>query len=241
MHNKYRFDPLIAVDAVLQKRKPATRCCCCCKPLCGIRWALGIFIWEAVFHIAISMARPLWEWSTTALTIFAFVLQDLCRFVLLVLSILACRGLHRGLAGAAPLRNLLRGLAVLFMLEMVEMALKFGEVHVVCNAPEVRAAHLARAKKYNLTGFNMTTGADDGWCEVFSDAYDFGWGVITLLVLLYVMYVVHSYLRCMEDLPPPEVSPDGSGVAVAEVLPAAKDAAPGEGAMVVRESAASAI
>ena len=71
-------------------------------------------------------------------------------------------------------------------------------MHAVCNAPEVLEAHLRRAKRYNLTGFNMTTGADGGWCEIFSDVYDFGWGLISLSVLLYVIRVVHSYLRLLK-------------------------------------------
>ena len=96
------------------------------------------------------------------------------------------------------LKAFLRGLFCLVFLEVLEMLLKFGEVHAVCNAPEVLAAHLRRAQKYNLTGFNMTTGYVYGWCETFSDVYDFGWGIITLAVLLYVTRVVYSYLQLLD-------------------------------------------
>lgn len=193
-----KLDPLIVVDRALSHRDPVDRCCCCCSPRCGIKWALGIFIWEAVWHVSISVIRPLWEWTSTGLTIFAFVLQDVCRAVLFVLSIMAWRSLNRGVDGKLMLKAFLRGLFCLVFLEVLEMMLKFGEVHAVCNAPEVLAAHLRRAQKYNLTGFNMTTGYDYGWCETFSDVYDFGWGIITLAVLLYVMRVVYSYLQLLD-------------------------------------------
>ena len=207
-----KLDPLILVDRVLDKRSRVQRCCCCCSLEQGIKCALRMFLFEAVWHIAISIARPLWEWTSTGLTIFAFVLQDLMRLVLIVQSVMAWRALRRGRDGAELLRNFLRGLFVLVLLEAVEMGLKFGEVHAVCNAPEVLAAHLRRARRYNLTGYNMTTGEDYGWCEMVSDVYDFGWGCFALFILLYVMRLVHSYLRGLEQH---TVQPTG-GVALEE-------------------------
>jgi hypothetical protein len=205
-----KLDPLLVVDGALKDTRTLDRCCCCCSPGCGLRCALGLFIWEAVWHIAISIARPLWEWTSTGLTIFAFVLQDCARAVLLVLSVSAWRALSRGQDGAPVLRTLIRGLFLLACLEAVEMVLKFGEVHAVCNAPEVLEAHLKRAQRYNLTGFNMTTGYDGGWCEMFSDVYDFGWGLFSLFVLLYVIRVVHSYLRLLKQPSPEKAAADSS-------------------------------
>ena len=220
MSRKYgKIDPLNVVDAALANTSPVERCCCCCSPKVGIRCALRVFIFEAVWHIAISIARPLWEWTSTMTTITAFILQDICRVVLLVLCVAAWRGLNRGRDGAEHLRALLRGLLILVFLEMLEMFLKFFEVHAVCNAPVVLAAHRARAIKYNLTGFNLTTGADDGWCEMVSDIYDFGWGIFALLILLYVIRVVHSYLRLLDQ-------PDGQAAMQASRATPAADAKP---------------
>ena len=122
-----KLDPLIVVDSALRDRQTLDSCCCCCSPACGIRWALGLFIWEAIWHIGISIARPLWEWTSTGLTIFAFVLQDCARAVLLVLSVLSWRALKRGQDGGPMLRNFMRGLLILACLEALEMVLKFGE------------------------------------------------------------------------------------------------------------------
>ena len=126
---------------------------------------------------------------------------------------MAWRALRKGGHGVPTLRLFLRGLCLLVVAELIEMCLKFSEVHAVCNAPEVLAAHLRRAKKYNLTGFNMTTGADSGFCEMFSDLFDFGWGVIALCILLYVIRVVHSHVRGVEDARAPVEGPV-AGVAV---------------------------
>lgn len=197
-----KLDPLVVVDASFGRFAPVEHCCCLClrcTPKCGIKWALGVFIVEATWHIAISVLRPLWEWTSTGLTIFAFILQDVCRLVLISISISAWRGLNRGRDGAYHLRILLRGLAILLLMEVVEMALKFGEVHAVCNAPEVYEAHLRRAIKYNLTTYNATRA--EHWCEIVSDVYDFGWGLVALLLLLYVLRIVHSYLRGLSGAP----------------------------------------
>ena len=86
------------------------------------------------------------------------------------------------------LRWLLGGLALLFLLEVLEMGFKFAEVHAVCDAPEVWAARQRR---------NNTSALSERMCEAISDAYDFGWGVVTLLVLVTVARVLHSYIRML--------------------------------------------
>ena len=191
-----RIDPMHVLDATYGRLAPTTSCCCgCCRctPLAGIRCALRVFIFEAIWHIGISVARPLWEWTSTVMTIFAFVLQDATRLMLLVLSVLAWRNLSRGANGAFHLRVFLRGLFVLALLECVELALKSTEVHAVCNAPIVLNKRLERAQRANLSNFDPLSA--EHWCEVVSDVYDFGWAIIALLILAYVMRVTHSYLR----------------------------------------------
>ena len=121
-HSRYAaIDPLNTLGPALDRRAPVDSCCClCCR--CsrerGLYWALGVFITEAVWHIVVSFLRPRWEWTSTNLTIFAFFLQDVCRTVLLALCFVALRALRQGKDGVAELRGFLRGLIVLFFLEV---------------------------------------------------------------------------------------------------------------------------
>ena len=146
-HQSYaRIDPLNTIGPILDRRAPAESCCCCCcrcRRVRAIYWALGIFIWEAVWHITISMLRPAWEWNSTNVTIFAYLLQNFCRLVLIVMCFSAWRALRRGdnEKSLVELRSFLRALILLFGLEIMEIAIKAVEVHnVVCvTAPlEVR-------------------------------------------------------------------------------------------------------
>lgn len=45
---------------------------------------------------------------------------------------------------------------------------------------------------------NGTGAVSERMCEVISDVYDFGWGVVTLAVLFNVVRVVHSHVRALE-------------------------------------------
>ena len=198
VHGYARIDPMPIIDVSLGRLAPAKTCCFCCKPENGIKYALIGFVVEAVWHILISLIRPLWEWTSTGLTIFAFILQDITRGLLIVLSVLAWRGLKTA-GGAAQLRTFLRGLFFLIFLELMEMSLKFVEVNAVCSAPEVLAARIRRAKLRNATFDGNATLAAEEWCEVVSDLFDFVWGAVALLLLVYIMHIVHSYLRILED------------------------------------------
>jgi len=190
------YDPILAVEKSFDAR-PVSGCCCLwcrCSPRRGIQWTIGVMTFECVFHIVISVARPLWEWTSTATTIFAFVLQDACRAVLLIVMVLCCRALNKPAADAIPiLRTFFRTLVVLFGLECFEMFLKFFEVHSVCDAPEVWAA---RAKRMNATG---NPGMSETMCEIVSDLYDFGWGIVTLAILATAAKIVHAHSRLLES------------------------------------------
>jgi hypothetical protein len=117
-------------------------------------------------------------------------MQALARVYLLVLSVLTCRALNREQGGARELRHFVRGLVVLFGLELIEMCLKFGEVHAVCDAAEVWAARARRGRNTSMS---------ETMCEVISDVYDFAWGVITLVVLAVIIRVAHSHLRTLKE------------------------------------------
>jgi hypothetical protein len=164
---------------------------------------------ESLWHLTISCLRPLWEWTSTGLTVFAFVMQALARVYLLVLSVLTCRALNREQGGARELRHFVRGLVVLFGLELIEMCLKFGEVHAVCDAAEVWAARARRGRNTSMS---------ETMCEVISDVYDFAWGVIALVVLAVIIRVAHSHLRTLKEnsYPPGQVKAQGEHHSVAE-------------------------
>ena len=141
---------------------------------------------EAVWHILISFMRPRWEWTSTMVTVFGFVLQDIVRVGMLGLSILAWRALKRGEQAVGELRAFFRGLLVLFVFEMLEISLKFTEVHGICNAPEVWERRLRR---------NSTL--SEGSCEVIANLYDYGWGIIVLIILASVLRMTHAHLTSL--------------------------------------------
>lgn len=188
--------PFTALESRLDKRPPLKRCCCC-SLRCGIAWALGVFIFECTWHITISFIRPLWEWTSNFSTVFAFILQDVCRFILLVLSILACRALCQGRDGIGYLRALFRGLLVLIVLEAVELCFNAQAVHSVCDAPEVWAARERQGRNNTM---------DEERCELISNIYDFAYGGLAILLLMYISYVVHSYVRELRKKVPAEVA-----------------------------------
>jgi hypothetical protein len=190
-HQRYAaIDPLNTFGPVLDRQTPVEHCCClCCR--CsrerGIYWALGVFSFEAVWHITLSVLRPTWEWTSTAVTVFAYFLQDLLRLWLLFLCFHAWRALKKGEAAVADLRMVLRALIVLFFLEVIEVALKAFEVHAVCDAPEVWERR--RRPDYH--------GLSEAQCELVSDLYDYGWGAMSLLVIGTVIRAVHSHVRSL--------------------------------------------
>lgn len=188
--SRFRYahiDPLNAVGPVLDARTTADQCCClCCR--CdrkrGIYWALGTFTVEAVWHVTISCLRPAWEWNSSNLTFIAFFMQNLIRILLLMLTFQMWRALRAGKDGLAEARSFLRFLIFLLLLEVIELSIKFIEVHTVCDAPEVwarRAAH---------NGSGLT----ESQCELIADLYDYFWGSIVLLILVAVTRTVHSHI-----------------------------------------------
>jgi hypothetical protein len=127
-----------------------------------------VFLLEAINHITISMVRPQWEWTSTALTITAFWCQNLMRAVMIPMCIVCWRGIDA--QKDVPLQIFFRFLVVLVFLEFIELFLKFFEVHAICSAAPV--------VKARSEGHGMT----EEMCELVSDFYDFVWQVIRVLL-----------------------------------------------------------
>ena len=184
------------LEASLDQREPIERCCCgCCSVRTGLVVAMRVFVLESLFHLAISFMRPLWEWTSTAIAIVAFLLQDACRLLLLVLACATLRALGRSddvERMLLTLQRLFRGLVVLIVLEVIELLLNASAVHAVCDAPEVWERRAAR------NGSGLT----ESQCELVSDIFDFGWGGIALSILCYVALAVHSYARAVKKALP---------------------------------------
>ena len=65
-------------------------------------------MFEAVWHISISIIRPTWEWNRTVITIFGFFLQNLSRTFNVILCFYAWRALKQGKDALVELRHSLR-------------------------------------------------------------------------------------------------------------------------------------
>ncbi len=197
-----------SIEDRLLARPPAASCCgfCCCRRRVGLRravlWTAALLILEAVWHVAISVLRPLWEWNSTLITVLAFVLQDLARLVVSVAAVRAIRvvrahtqpgtsaSARAGLV-RARITFLFRVLVCLIILELCELTVKHHEVHMVCTAPYVKEVRMKRNP--NMTKSELA--AAEARCELISDLYDYVMEVLTILLLCYLSWIVHSYGR----------------------------------------------
>ena len=184
----HSIDPLNHFGPVLDRRAPVETCCCCCCKCTrstAIYWYLGLCVFEAVWHISISIIRPTWEWNRTVITIFGFFLQNLSRTFNVILCFYAWRALKQGKDALVELRQFLRGLTVLWMLELFEICLKATEVRNICDAPEVWERR------------NNGSGLSENLCELVSDLYDYAWGVCVLLYIGFIFRMVHSHVKAL--------------------------------------------
>ena len=76
------------------------------------------------------------------------------------------------------------------------MTVKFYEVATVCDAPYVSEA---RRKRWNASHHREMTPAElsaaQSRCRLISDIYDYFWAIITIALLVYLTWIVHSYKR----------------------------------------------
>ena len=197
-----------SIEDRLLARPPAASCCgyCCCRRRVGLRravlWTAALLILEAVWHVTISVLRPLWEWNSTIITVLAFVLQDLARLAVSFAAVRVIRAVRAhtqpgtsASARAGLVRSritfLFRVLVCLIFLELCELTVKHHEVHMVCTAPYVKQARMKRNP--NMTKPELA--AAEARCELISDVYDYVMEVLTILLLLYLAWIVHSYGR----------------------------------------------
>ena len=197
-----------SADRYLLGRAPAASCCgyCCCQktiPLRrGVLWTCYILILEALWHISISFARPLWEWNSSAVTILSFVLQDIARVIVLVAAARVIWGVQKYTVPSSSecanvylvkirIQFLFRTLLSLIGLEVLEMTVKFFEVESICDAPAVTERRQMRHP--NMTAAGLVEAQNR--CMLISDLYDYGLELITVALLVYLVKVVHSYGR----------------------------------------------
>lgn len=185
--------PFVMMERAIERRTPATQCCCCCCacPLSkGIYWACGILMVEAVVQLALSFLRPPWQWTLTPFIVACFVVQDLTRLALLGMASVALLKLRRGRSVLRILRLLLRGLLWLCVLEFAEMLVALVEGHLICDAPllqQLRSQH------------DPSVADQPVLCELGSGLYVVLRCFVTLAVLLYCAWIVHSLVRALLD------------------------------------------
>jgi hypothetical protein len=154
---------------------------------------------------SISILRPLWEWNSTFVTIVAFILQDIARTIVLVASLRVIWGVRNlskpdtdESSNAYELKKrtqfLWRTLLSLVLLECVEMCVKFFEVETICNAPYV--TQMREKRHPNMTAAELKNAQDK--CMLISDLYDYVFELITIVLLIYLTYIVHSYGRSIK-------------------------------------------
>jgi hypothetical protein len=224
--------PFDVVEKRLDTFSPLTHCCClCCKCSlnCGLKWALGFLMVEAVGHVALSGARPRWEWNSNGWTIFAFAMQIVMRIILLPLIPFAWWAIPKGLSTLWVIRAFFRAMIVVCLLRLLEIILSFVEVrppktllrhrlrhafNLTCHSnrqtnAQVRAICIhPHIQQLRVTRGNLTAAQLDGAnrrCEIISDVYNFVLGLIMLGVYCHITRVVQQHMR-MAVPPPPRMS-----------------------------------
>jgi hypothetical protein len=123
--------PFDEVEKRLDTFSPLSHCCClCCKCSldCGLKWALGLLMLEAVGHLVLSGARPRWEWNSNGITTFAFAMQIVMRIILIPLIPFAWWAIPKGRSTLWVIRVFFRAMLVVCFLRLLELILSFVEV-----------------------------------------------------------------------------------------------------------------
>ena len=195
------LDPLSAVGPVLDRRAPVEYCCCCSR-IVGIHVALTVIVLEAAWHVTISLTQPLWGWSGNSDNLKLY--QIACRGVLVVTCVLAWSALLRGKDGTTELRNFLRALIVLFILQLLAMAYSVVTRHparescarfglLVFEASSGNSSEDVPVDSGGVAG-SVDYAVDPRQCEMLSDAFDYAWGFFTLVFIAAVVRIVHSHV-----------------------------------------------
>ena len=181
--------PLVEAEALLARRRAKQCCCFCCScPLSeGVYWALGLLCVEALVQLALFLARPPWLWRVTPFILFCFLLQVTTRLAMLSISAYAFHKLRRGRSVVFILRMQLRGLVWLCILELVVMAVSLAEEHLLCDAPVLEQMR------------NQHAALDEPLCELGSDLFDVSRAAVSLAILVYSGWIIHSLSRGLLD------------------------------------------
>ena len=182
--------PLVEAERVLNERRRAKQCCCfCCScPLSeGVYWALGLLCVEALVQLVLFIARPPWLWRVTPFILFCFLLQVASRLAMLTVSAYAFHKLRQGRSVVFILRMQLRGLVWLCILELVVMGVSLAEEHLLCDTPVLEQMR------------NRHEALDEPLCELGSDLFDVSRAAISVAILVYCSWIVHSLARGLLD------------------------------------------
>ena len=246
VHPSIMNRPFERLDAALNERAPAEHCCgyCCCRKHIGLRaamlWTTSLLMCEAIWHIAISVLRPSWEWNSTAVTVIAFLLQDVARALVFAASFAANSAVRQftrpettASVNAEFVKSrvglLFRILCSLIFLELLELTVKSFEVHMVCTAPYVKQARMRRHP--NMTAAELHKAEER--CETISDIYDYVFEFLTIALLIYLVWIVHSFRRSIVPANENMVTDNESG---GDYLPGERSVEKVEGVVVVARS-----
>ena len=201
--------PLIEAEALLERRRRATQCycfCCSCPLSEGVYWALGLLCVEALVQLVIFLARPPWLWRVTPFILLCFLLQIATRLAMLSLSAYAIHKLRQGRSVVFILRMQLRGLVWLAILELVVMGVSLAEEHLLCDAPVLEQMR------------NRHEAVDEPLCELGSDLFDVSRAAVSLALLVYCGWIVHSLKRGLLDAAAHGATGRGGGAGGARML-----------------------
>ena len=181
--------PLVEAEALLARRRAKQCCCFCCScPLSeGVYWALGLLCVEALVQLVLFLARPPWLWRVTPFILFCFLLQVATRLAMLSITSYAFYKLRQGRSVVFILRMQLRGLVWLCILELVVMAVSLAEEHLLCDAPVLEQMR------------NRHAALDEPLCELGSDLFDVSRAAVSLAILVYSGWIIHSLSRGLLD------------------------------------------
>tara|TARA_B100000795_G_scaffold243782_1_gene207893 strand:- start:202 stop:876 length:675 start_codon:yes stop_codon:yes gene_type:complete len=155
--------------------------------------------------IQISVLRPLWEWNSTIVTIISFLFQDVARVIVFIAALRVIGGVRKFTSPLTPESSnayeikkrtqfLWKTLLALVLLECLEMFVKFFEVETICTAPYV--TQMREKRHPNMTSIELKAAQDR--CMLISDLYDYFFEGITIALLIYLTYIVHSYGRSIK-------------------------------------------
>ena len=178
-----------ALDARLDRYTPATKCCWKLSLTAGVK-AICVFMGlNAIYFFVTSAARwgkPCYHWYDHWATCITFFAAHTCRVAMLVVPVKAA-------SGDAQSLNLFKYLLlVLVVVCLLDIFLVVFEVFDVCSSQYVLDYHLEKCRQEKLTTEQCDArNLSEGMCELVSDVYDIGIGLVAAALFSYFMFIVH--------------------------------------------------